>query len=211
MQLLFPQEHRISFESVQPAPDLRLFPHEPQGRIMCIQAPRRGLRAIQDNLAILPVMHARRVYCLDGVNAFNPYPYAQLARRTGRGIAEVLDLVRVSRAFTIHQLQEAVERLLPPLTAISPTPLVAVLGLEHLFLEESLPLWERRHVLGRILKRLGELKDAGMPVLITFDDVDNGDGHAWAQTIREHAEDLARLEVSENGTPRLEWDNRRQE
>ncbi len=198
--------HRLHDSASTAVPDLNLFPAEPQGRVVCIQVSRRFLTTIQENVATLPVRYSRPVCCLDGVNAFDPYPFAQLARRTGEDIHEVLNLVRVSRAFTIHQLQEAVERLLPPLTKVEPTPLVVMLGLEHLFLEESLPLWERRHVLGRILERLMNLCRTGMPVLTTFENVENGNGRIWTQMIRECSDDLARFSVSENGATRLEWE-----
>lgn len=110
----------------------------------------------------------RKLYCLDGGNTFNPYRLASLMRRQGRDPAELLRRIFVSRAYTCHQLLGAAQTMLTPLAHAEPQPLVAVLGIDRLFHDEDLPLWERRHLFARLLERIADLRGQGMPTLITF-------------------------------------------
>lgn len=185
------------------AVELVSLPEGRESRLVCLEVPSPHLKALHRGLAVLTVGRRQGVCVLDGVNRFDPYPFAALARRMGADIGPPLDRVRVSRAFTIHQLREAVDRLLPPLLEEASPPLAVVLGLEHLFLEESLPLWERRHVLDAILRRLGALRGAGLSILATHEPVGVGDGW-WLEPMRRAATGVGRLEERE-GRPRLAW------
>jgi hypothetical protein len=127
--------------------------------------------------AFLPLLRAgRRLYCLDGANCFNPYRLAAAARQRGLDPEGVLERVFVSRAYTCHQLAEAAETMLPPLVTEaagpladeSEPPLVGLLGIDRLFLDEDLPLHERRHLYGRMLERAGLMHRRGLPIFITF-------------------------------------------
>ena len=109
-----------------------------------------------------------RLYCLDGGNVFNPYRLAVWARGQGWDPAVLLERVFVSRAYTCHQLVEAVESMLEPLGGGPEPPLAALLGIEQLFLDEDIPLWERRYLFDRILDRIKRLHRTGLPILVTF-------------------------------------------
>jgi hypothetical protein len=101
------------------------------------------------------------------------------ARRRGVDASAVLEQVFVTRTFTIHQLEAVVADMLVPLFQHEPRPLVAVLGLEHLFLEESLTLTERRQVLQRIVANLQIMRHRGLRLLITHEPPPPGQGRAW--------------------------------
>src|SRR5690606_10172340 len=103
-------------------------------------------------------------------NRFDPYAFAAQARLRGADPRGLLDRVFVSRAFTIHQLEAVVETMMAPLVPGpgGQMPMMAVLGLDHLFLEESLPVAERRLVLGRVVAGLGGI-GARAKVLITHE------------------------------------------
>lgn len=190
----------VAQQPVQP----QLFDGMPSGLILGIEAARENLKLVQRSLSALPIRYGQRVYCLDGVNAFDPYPFAQEARAVGADPEWILDHVLVSRSFTIHQIRASVERLLPPLLETSPRPLVVILGIETLFLDESLPMWEHRHVLRKMLDALESFRDQGLPILMTY--AREPDPHCWWKAMVEGVSDQrAVLKMSNTGVAELTW------
>jgi hypothetical protein len=127
--------------------------------------------------AFLPLLiQGRPLYCLDGGNCFDPYRLAELARRQGLDPAMILERVFVSRAYTCHQLVEGARTLLTPLIegplgqARPPgeAPLAGILGIDRLFLDDDVPLFERRHLFERLLEQARRLRGAGLPLFLTF-------------------------------------------
>jgi hypothetical protein len=132
------------------------------------------------------------LFCLDGGNAFNPYRLAVLVRREGGDPFELLDRIYVSRAYTCHQLVSSAETLLGALIAARPRPMVAVLGIDRLFHDEDLPLWEREFLFGRMLDHVRALHRRGLPVLVTFGDEPRG---RWARRLQAVARIAANAEA----------------
>lgn len=133
---------------------------------LTVQAARQVTPLILGGLAPL-VLAGGKLLCVDAGNAFDPCAFSVQARRRGVEPEAVLDRILVTRAFTIHQLEAVVCEGLPPSPLPAGPVLVTVLGLDHLFLEETLPLWERRQVLGRILARLRQMPMEGLMLLVT--------------------------------------------
>lgn len=169
-------------ESAGPAPD-RAVPVE----VLRAPVPLCALRLEEQEtgrlIAALGSVVRRGVplFCLDGGNAFNPYRLAVLLRREGVDPGEVLDRIYVSRAYTCHQLAASAETLLGALLGARPRPIVAVLGIDRLFHDEDLPLWEREFLYGRLLAHVRALHRRGLPVLLTFGDDPRG---SWATRLR---------------------------
>jgi hypothetical protein len=132
------------------------------------------------------------LFCLDGGNAFNPYRLAVLVRREGGEPRELLDRIYVSRAYTCHQLVASAETLLGALIAVRPRPMVAVLGIDRLFQDEDLPLWEREFLFGRMLDHVRALHRRGLTVLVTFGDEPKG---RWARRLQTVARIVANPEA----------------
>lgn len=119
--------------------------------------------------SLLPLAAAgRNIYCIDGGNGFDPYRLATLARAEGLDPADVLGRVFVSRAYTCHQLASAVETMLEPLAAEPAPPVVGLLGLDRLFLDDDISLYERRYIFERIMTHAERHHDAGLPLFITY-------------------------------------------
>lgn len=133
---------------------------------LTVQAARSVTPQILGGLAPL-VLAGGALLCVDAGNCFDPCAFSVQARRRGVDPEAVLDRILVTRAFTIHQLEAVVQGELPPGPPADVPALIAVLGLDHLFLEETLPLWERRQVLGRTLARLRRLPEEGWMLLVT--------------------------------------------
>ncbi|MEQ8820241.1 MAG: hypothetical protein RLY93_08345 [Sumerlaeia bacterium] len=131
----------------------------------------RGLssRLLRD-LAPLVRPPESALYCVDAVNAFDPYAFVQAARLWKADPDEVLGRVWITRTFTIHQLCAVAEDMVPALFAegAGPPPAFVLLGLDHLFREESLPERERALVLNRVLAALEGLP-AEAELLMTYE------------------------------------------
>jgi hypothetical protein len=158
-------------------------------------------RLLADCMPLL--RQGRNIYCLDGGNVFDPYQLAELARTAGLEPGQVLDRVFVSRAYTCHQLAEAADILLAPLADPDQRktplePLVIILGIDRLFLDEDLALYERRHLYRRVLECAAWISQH-LPLLITF----TGDpGSRW---IRDLARTVRLLPESERALPGTLW------
>lgn len=101
--------------------------------------------------------HAPRVY--DGGNRFDGYYIARLARRASARPQELLERIRLSRAFTCFQLTELIET-----TPASPDPLILLDAL-NTFYDESVPLREAEYLLDKSLAQLRLLAASG-PVIV---------------------------------------------
>jgi len=140
---------------------------------LSLRVPRRATPEVLGGLAG-PFLRDRQLYCVDGANVFDAYAFSTRARAEGLDAAAVLDRVFVTRTFTIHQLAAVVETMLPPLARAGRggpviAPVIAVLGLDHLFLEETLRAAERGRVLARVIQCLGGLRAAGGRLLVTWE------------------------------------------
>lgn len=154
--------------------------HQPEQEALTLAVPSRQTGNL---IAALAPAFARglQLYCLDGGNVFDPLPLAAQLRSIGVNAAPILaSRIFVSRAFTCHQLAGSVTDLLAPLAHRAQPPLAMILGIERMFLDEDIPLFERKHLFGRILSEACALRRAGLPLLITCHaDRDN----PWAKTL----------------------------
>jgi hypothetical protein len=114
------------------------------------------------------LLEGGEVYCLDAGNCFDPYPLALAARTIGRLPEEVLERVFVSRAATCHQVVSVVEELLLPLGREPARKVVAVLGINTLFSDEDIPLFERRYLFNRTLQGIASIRSAGIGCIVTY-------------------------------------------
>jgi hypothetical protein len=116
-----------------------------------------GPRAIYPTLLALTarLAEAGPVRVVDGGNHYNVYPVA----RAARGQPEVLERIRVSRAFTCYQMLALLEGL-----PAGPVPFV-VLDLLGMFYDENVRVGERKRLLGQCLAHLNRLEKAAAGVV----------------------------------------------
>lgn len=153
----FGQEGPSLLEAIASQPGLSL--------LWGTQAPTRTLLAAATTLAA----DGLSVRLFDGGNSFDGYFVARLARRLAlvapaRAAAapdpyDILNRLRLSRAFTCFQLAELIETA-PP----GPDPLF-VLDLLSTFYDESVPLRDTERLLATVLTHLRRLAGAG-PVIV---------------------------------------------
>lgn len=107
-----------------------------------------------------------RLCWVDGINAFDPYALARLAKRAGRNPRELLERVYVSRAFTCHQLHALVVGRLPRAVNELPADGVVAVGLGATFHDHEVPVPEATALFGEVVQGLKRLAARGMPVLV---------------------------------------------
>jgi len=112
-------------------------------------------------LTALTALSARgaSVRVFDGGNRFDGYFVARLSRRLSPHPEDVLNRIRISRAFTCFQLAELIENSPPG------SDPVFVLDLLSTFYDESVPLADSERLLDSTIAHLRRLAAAG-PVIV---------------------------------------------
>ena len=194
--LLLREEPRL------PSPFAPLGGADGEGSLLALQVSRAWTSEVLGGLAPGLLAAGSSLFCVDGGNSFDPYAFSTFARRAAREERDLLRRVRVTRAFTIHQLEAAAREMLEPLAALRPRPFVALLGLDHLFLEETLPLAERRRVLARVLASLHRMREAGLSIVATHDPPLDGRGW-WKPLVDAQADAHGTVTREDTGGTRL--------
>ena len=118
-------------------------------------------------LAGRAVLSGRTVLYVDGANAFDPYIISRLAREAGQSPRTVMQRLRLSRAFTCHQLETLLVERLPEAIAHFRPGLVVISGWSHLFHDENVPTREALRLLQGSAHRMRALAETGQPILAT--------------------------------------------
>ncbi|MBI4590152.1 MAG: hypothetical protein HY725_15065 [Candidatus Rokubacteria bacterium] len=117
-------------------------------------------------IAVRWLLAGDRLCWVDGVNAFDPYAIARLAKRAGRNPKDLLERVYVSRAFTCHQLHALVVGRLPRAVRELPADGVVAVGLGATFHDHEVPAPEAAALFGEVVQGLERLTVRGVPVLV---------------------------------------------
>ena len=117
-------------------------------------------------IAVRSLLAGDRLCWVDGVNAFDPYAVARLAKRAGRNPRELLARVYVSRAFTCHQLHALVIKRLPQAVRELPADGVVAVGPAATFHDHEVPVPEAAALFDEVVQGLAGLAAQGVPVLV---------------------------------------------
>ena len=117
---------------------------------------------------LAPLLRGETILLLDAANCFNPYKLADWARRARHLPEELLEQVRLSRAFTCFQLAELIERT-PAAARRYGARRVVLTGLPDIFDEEEVPASEVKEVFARSLERLRGWPGRGLTALVFSD------------------------------------------
>ena len=125
---------------------MNMLPEPLPGRLLVMLAAHAANEAMLAFAAHL----ARRgpVRILDGGNRFNAYQVARSLRRAGPDLAQPLERIRVSRAFTCYQMAALLEQ--------TPSGTLPTLVIDFLdtFYDQSAPRAERRRLLEECMQHL---------------------------------------------------------
>ncbi|GAB4234455.1 MAG: hypothetical protein OHK0028_10660 [Deltaproteobacteria bacterium] len=113
-----------------------------------------------------PLLRGETVAVVDGGNRFDPYEISRAARALGGDGAAALSRIRVSRAFTCHQMEALLSRRLPEALSRFDARLALVLGLPETFADADVPCAEACRVFRNCVGALRRLARAGTRVVL---------------------------------------------
>ncbi|MCI4369839.1 MAG: hypothetical protein L3J81_00755 [Thermoplasmata archaeon] len=110
-----------------------------------------------------------RVSLVEGANRFQPYRIGEVGRALGADPGELLEKIRLARAFTAYQMVAMVDAWSTEIRLHRPSLLVAHEVPELFHDAEELPIEERRPLLAHVAHRLGAIAhQAGIPLLVVL-------------------------------------------
>jgi hypothetical protein len=112
-----------------------------------------------------PLITRTPVILVDGNNGFNLYLYTRMAQHFARRPEEFLRLMKISRAFTCHQMVSLAERVQKTAEKYH-SPLVTVLDPLATFYDENVPLFEANKLFKKFEYTLRDLARHGLKVLM---------------------------------------------
>ena len=114
----------------------------------------------------VPLLRAEAVVAVDGANRFDPYEISKAARARGGDGREALSRIRVSRAFTCHQMEALLSSRLPEALSRFDARLALILGLPETFADADVPFAEASRVFRNCLSALRTLARGGTRVVL---------------------------------------------
>jgi len=103
-------------------------------------------------------LQGKSITLVDATQSFDPYLVARVGRLSGTPPRTLLERIRLSRAFTCHQLVTLLCETLPGQKAEGP---LFVLGPGVLFYDEQVPIRERQALFRQVVHSLVILKERG--------------------------------------------------
>jgi len=121
-------------------------------------------------LLLKPLVRGEEVIILEGGNSFNPYLIAKGARALGQDPRSFLKRIKISRAFTCHQMLALVRKVREMGEELR-SRIVLVSGLLTTFYDENVPRQEADQLFRETLANLEALVQEGMTVLVTVQEL----------------------------------------
>jgi hypothetical protein len=103
-------------------------------------------------------LQGKSITLVDATQSFDPYLVARVGRLSGTPLRPLLERIRLSRAFTCHQLATLLCETLPGQRVEGP---LFVLGPGILFYDEQVPLRERQALFRQVVRSLIVLNEKG--------------------------------------------------
>ncbi|RJP17771.1 MAG: hypothetical protein C4529_14165 [Deltaproteobacteria bacterium] len=113
-----------------------------------------------------PLLRGESVVAVDGGNRFDPYEIGKAARALGGDGGEALSRIRVSRAFTCHQMEALLSRRLPGALSRFDARFALVMGLPETFSDADVPYAEACRVFRNCLSALRRIARSGTRVVL---------------------------------------------
>lgn len=151
-----------------PAADLdrasRLCLSPPPGRLAGLFGPGAGRAALR--ALVRPLLAGEAAAVLDGGCLFDPYAISREERTLGGNGTAALSRVRISRAFTCHQMETLLSRRLAPALERDGARIAVVLGLADLFADPDVPHAEACRLFRRCVLALRRTAAGGTRVIL---------------------------------------------
>lgn len=147
-----------------------------------------------------PLASGRPVMVLDEGNSFDPYLITKMARLRGYEPRRFLRQIRISRAFTCHQMV-ALLKGAEEAAARFKARHILIPGLLSTFYDEDVPEWEAVKLFGEALVALNALMRSGVTVLTVCHEPLRLTRQTFLRALRSRADHVVRIEGE--GRPRI--------
>jgi hypothetical protein len=114
----------------------------------------------------VPLLRGENVVTVDGGNRFDPYEIGKAAKALGGDGKEALSRIRVSRAFTCHQMEALLSQRLPEALARFDAKLALIVGLPETFFDADVPYAEACRVFRNCLSALRRVALSGTRIVL---------------------------------------------
>jgi len=141
----------------------------------------------------------RPIAVVDGANRFDAYYLARILREQYGNAEPLLNTIYVSRGFTCYQMEAAITQRLPQFLYRMKSKTAMIFGLLDTFYDEQAKFHEVQKSLQRILRKLHEMKEEGVSILITSLEMKvlPEERNQLFRTLKSSAKQIYRFEVSE--------------
>jgi len=136
-----------------------------QGR-MILFTGHRAVLALGHYLVTWRAMEEEAIVFIDGANFFDLSLITKLSKQLQKDPRRILERIRISRAFTVHQLEAVIGKRLDDALNKYSSRLCFISGLLDTFFDEEVPLWEAARILNRVMRRLRVLVDQGCRIVV---------------------------------------------
>jgi hypothetical protein len=113
-----------------------------------------------------PLLRGENVVAVDGGNRFDPYEIGKAAKALGGDGKEALSRIRVSRAFTCHQMEALLSRRLPGALSRFDAQLALIMGLPETFSDADVSYAEACRVFRNCLSAIRQIALSGTRVVL---------------------------------------------
>ncbi len=133
-----------------------------------------------------PLLARNPVIVVDGNNRFQIYLYTRMAQYFVRRPEEFLRLIKISRAFTCHQMVSLAERIEKAAQRYQ-TSLVLMLDPLATFYDENVPTFEANKLFQKFERTLSELSHRALKVLVACPEPTVPERAQYLQTLKRKA------------------------
>jgi hypothetical protein len=136
---------------------------EPPARL-CLVYGTSLVFKLANYLILQKLAQEETVVFLDGGNRFDPYRITEAARIMGQSPEEFLRRIKISRAFTCHQMESLIKKARLAVRRLNGS-LVVLSGFLNTFYDEDVPAGEASRLARTSLRNIAALGQEGTPVL----------------------------------------------
>jgi hypothetical protein len=190
---------------------IRAFAEKP-GKVFLLYGA-RSIFTISLQMAAQAMIGGKPIAVVDGCNRFDVHALSRFARTRKIDPNSFLNRIFISRGFTCYQMEQAIARKLPAFLANIQSSTALIFGLLDTFYDEQASLREVRQILQRLLHAFGEMKSAGVSLLLVCSErkVEPQERNQLFTTLKNGVDRVYKLDTDERGTLKLMLETQRME
>jgi hypothetical protein len=148
---------------------------------------------------------------VDGCNRFDVHALSRFARTRRINPNEFLKRIFISRGFTCYQMEQAIARKLPAFLPCIQSHTAMIFGLLDTFYDAQASLREVQQILRRLLHAFGEMKSAGISLLLVCSEhrVEPQERNKLFTTLKGAMDRVYKLGSNGSGAPQLVLESQR--